>query len=321
MTIAFHSLLGQAANFTSTLRAAEIVAATEVTVLILGESGSGKELLARAIHDSSNRATENFISINCAAIPEQLAESELFGHRKGAFSGASQHQIGKLQLAHGGSLFLDEIGELPLAIQAKLLRFLENGECQPLGQAYSEHINTRIIAATNRDLHHSVQLGNFRQDLYYRLNIVPLILPPLRERVADIKLLIQALTAKLATKHNLPAPTYSKASLNLLKKYPWPGNIRELRNFCERMLILMPQQIIYPHDLPAEFHKIYKLDKYQASMFVLPQGGVNLYALERDIIQQALQQAYGNCSRAAQLLGLSRDTLRYRMKKYAIEFD
>jgi two-component system, NtrC family, response regulator HydG len=315
---AFKSLLGQAANFTTTLRAAEIVAATEVTVLILGESGSGKELLARAIHDSSNRANQNFISINCAAIPEQLAESELFGHRKGAFSGASQNQIGKLQLANSGTLFLDEIGELPLAIQAKLLRFLENGECQPLGQAHSEIINTRIIAATNRDLYHGVQQGNFRQDLYYRLNIVPLTLPPLRERVEDISLLIQALTNKLAIRHNLPAPTYSKACLNKLKKYSWPGNIRELRNFCERMLILMPQQIIQPHNLPPELHE---LNPYQTSTFVLPQGGVNLYALERDIIQQALQQAYGNYTHAAQLLGLSRDTLRYRMKKYAIEFD
>lgn len=318
MANAFQHLLGKSPAFANTLRAAEIVARTDATALLLGESGTGKELLAHAIHHHSLRANKPFITINCAALPEQLVESELFGHRKGAFTGATQHQQGKVQAAQGGTLFLDEIGELPLSIQAKLLRFLESGECQPVGQQQSEKVNTRVIAATHRDLYILSQTGEFRQDLYYRLNIVPLELPPLRKRSEDISLLLHALTQQLAEKHQLRAPTYSKASLKLLKHYAWQGNIRELRNFCERMLILLSGQTIEPSNLPPEFQTKPKLIKPSLQQFELPETGIDLQDLEQQMIQQALNKTYGNRSQAARLLGLTRDTLLYRMKKYAI---
>lgn len=318
MANAFQHLLGTSPAFANTLRAAEIVARTDATALLLGESGTGKELLAHAIHNHSLRANKAFITINCAALPEQLVESELFGHRKGAFTGATQHQQGKIQAAQGGTLFLDEIGELPLSIQAKLLRFLESGECQPIGQQQIEKVDTRVIAATHRDLYALSQIGEFRQDLYYRLNIVPLKLPPLRKRVEDISLLIHAITQQLADKHQLAAPIYSQATLKLLKHYSWQGNIRELRNFCERMLILLSGQLIEPSNLPAEFQTKTKLIKPTLNTFELPDAGIDLQDLEQQMIQQALSKTYGNRSQAARLLGLTRDTLLYRMKKYAI---
>jgi len=320
MANAFQRLLGTSAEFANTLRAAEIVARTDATALLLGESGTGKELLAQAIHAHSLRANKPFIIINCAALPEQLVESELFGHRKGAFTGATQHQQGKVQAAQAGTLFLDEIGELPLSIQAKFLRFLEFGECQPVGQPQVEKVDTRVIAATHRDLYALSQTGEFRQDLYYRLNIVPLELPPLRKRSEDIVLLINVTTRQLADKHQLAAPIYSKATLKLLKQFSWQGNIRELRNFCERMLILLSGQTIEPSNLPAEFHTKTPFSSIKASLeqFELPEAGIDLEHLEQQMIQQALSKTYGNRSQAARLLGLTRDTLLYRMKKYAI---
>ncbi|MCV6636222.1 sigma-54 dependent transcriptional regulator [Candidatus Albibeggiatoa sp. nov. NOAA] len=318
MANAFKHLLGTSPAFANTLRAAEIVARTDATALLLGESGTGKELLAHAIHHHSLRADKPFIIINCAALPEQLVESELFGHRKGAFTGATQHQQGKIQAAQGGTLFLDEIGELPLSIQAKLLRFLESGECQPVGQQQVEKVDTRVIAATHRDLYALSQTGKFRQDLYYRLNIVPLELPPLRQRTEDISLLINAITQQLADKHQLSAPIYSKATLKLLKQHSWQGNIRELRNFCERMLILLSGQSIEPSNLPPEFQAKTTSIKPTSNPFELPETGIDLQDLEQQMIQQALSKTYGNRSQAARLLGLTRDTLLYRMKKYAI---
>ncbi|WP_353571758.1 sigma-54 dependent transcriptional regulator [Candidatus Albibeggiatoa sp. nov. BB20] len=320
MTNAFQQLLGTSAEFANTLRAAEIVARTDATALLLGESGTGKELLAHAIHAHSLRANKPFIIINCAALPEQLVESELFGHRKGAFTGAIQHQQGKIQAAQGGTLFLDEIGELPLSIQAKLLRFLESGECQPVGQQQMEKVDTRVIAATHRDLYALSQTGEFRQDLYYRLNIVPLELPPLRKRSEDICLLINLITQQLADKHQLSAPIYSKATLKLLKQHSWQGNIRELRNFCERMLILLSGQTIEPSNLPHDFQAKTTFSNLKISLgqFELPEAGIDLQDLEQQMIQQALSKTYGNRSQAARLLGLTRDTLLYRMKKYAI---
>ncbi len=318
MANAFKHLLGTTPEFANTLRVAQIVARTDATVLLLGESGTGKELLAHAIHNHSQRVNKPFVIINCAALPEQLVESELFGHRKGAFTGAIQHQQGKIQAAQGGTLFLDEIGELPLSIQAKFLRFLESGECQPIGQQQTEKVDTRVIAATHRDLYALSQTGEFRQDLYYRLNIVPLELPPLRKRCEDISLLIHAITQQLADKYQLPAPIYSKATLKLLKYYSWQGNVRELRNFCERMLILLSGQIVEPSNLPVEFHTKITAIKTSIKQFELPESGIDLQDLEQQMIQQALTKTYGNRSQAARLLGLTRDTLLYRMKKYAI---
>ena len=314
------NLLGQSGEFATVIRAARLTAMTDVTVLILGESGTGKELLAQAIHHHSPRAQGPFITINCAALPQTLAESELFGHCKGAFTGAVMHQQGRIQAADGGTLFLDEIGELPLSVQAKLLRFLETGECQVVGKTHVDKINTRILAATNRDLYKETQQNTFRADLYYRLNIVPLELPPLRKRMDDLEKLLQAFTKQLAQHHKLPAPRYSKETLKQLRRYNWPGNLRELRNFCERLLILCSGKTIEPTHLPHEFHSKKTTLSQHIEGFHLPETGINLEALEIQMIHQALRKTYGNRSQAARLLGLTRDTLLYRIKKYAIEF-
>jgi transcriptional regulator with GAF, ATPase, and Fis domain len=310
-------IIGESPELLATLRAAAIIAATDVTTLIQGESGSGKELLAHEIHRQSRRHDAEFVTINCAALPENLAESELFGHRKGAFTGAISDQVGRVQAANGGTLFLDEVGELPLSIQAKVLRFLESGECQPVGQPRVKSVDARIIAATNRDLLAAVQVGTFREDLYYRLNVVPLQLPPLRERCKDIELLISRLTSLLAIQHCLDAPRYSVAALEVMQAYAWPGNVRELRNVCERLLILFSGKTIQPENLPAELRH-YDVQT-NSNDFVLPESGIQLENLEVSMIQQALDKTRGNQSKAARLLGLTRGTLIYRMKKYALE--
>jgi DNA-binding NtrC family response regulator len=311
-------MLGQAPEFQSVLRAMRIVSATDATVLITGESGTGKELLARALYESSRRNDKPFVTVNCAALPVQLAESELFGHRKGSYTGATSDGIGKMKAADGGTLFLDEIGELPLAVQAKLLRFLETGECQPVGQPLSQRVNVRIIAATNRDLSEAVKDGTFRCDLYYRLYVVPLELPPLRERPGDIPLLLKGLTEELAAQYQLAPPRYSKSALKIMNSYSWPGNVRELKNFTERMLILFSGRTIEPTNLPREFQQALLPKTMLSDGFQLPDQGISMDELEASLIEQALFKTAGNRSKAARLLGLSRDTLLYRMKKYTI---
>jgi len=309
-------LTGQSAEFQALVRAAKVVAATDVTVLLLGESGTGKELFASAIHQESRRYKTPFIAINCAALPEALAESELFGHRKGAFTGAVREHEGRIRSASGGTLFLDEIGELSLAVQAKLLRFLESSELQAVGDTRTERVDVRIIAATHHDLHQRVKQGLFRVDLYYRLNIVPLELPALRQRTGDIPLLLNALTAQIAAQHRLPAPRYLPRTLKALEQYRWPGNVRELRNFVERMIVLLPGATIDLENLPPEI-RMPQLD--EPTFFTLPDHGIKLDELEQQMIRQALYKTHGNRSQAARLLGLTRDTLLYRLKKYAID--
>lgn len=307
-------LIGDSPALQQVLRAAALVAATQVPVLIRGESGTGKELLARTLHARSTRADGGFVSVNCAALPEALAESLLYGHRKGAFTGAVQHQQGYVAAAHGGTLFLDEVGELPLAVQAKLLRFLESGEVQPVGEAAARRVDVRVLTATNRDLEAGVKAGRFREDLYYRLNVVPLELPPLRERREDVGVLVAQLTAQLAERHGLEAPRYSDAALERLVCYEWPGNVRELRNLCERMLVLFSGRVVAPENLPAELRG----PSSGKGLFRLPAGGIRLDHVESDFIRQALELTRGNRSQAARLLGLSRDTLLYRIKKHAL---
>ncbi len=307
-------LLGKAPEFQALIRSAQVAAATEVNLLLLGESGTGKELLARALHEESQRREAPFVTINCAALPEALAESELFGHRRGAFTGALEDKPGRIRAAEGGTLFLDEVGELPLNIQAKLLRFLESGECQALGETHCYRADVRVIAATHRDLHAMVREGRFREDLFYRLNIIPLEIPPLRQRSGDIPLLLETLTAELAAKHSLAAPIFDKAARQRLNAYAWPGNVRELRNFCERMLVLFGGREVALENLPAEMR-----GEVVGGDFALPDEGIRLDELEQSMIRQALSRTFGNRSRAARLLGLSRDTLLYRLKKYAID--
>ena len=313
-------LIGESPQIQAVVRAARIVAATNATVLIQGESGTGKELLAQAIHRHSRRADNTFNIINCAALPEHLVESELFGHRKGAFTSASHDHPGRLREADGGTVFLDEIGELPVSVQAKLLRFLESGECHAVGASKPYRVNVRLIAATNRDLYAMSRNGEFRQDLFYRLNVVPLQLPSLRERDGDVARLVDYFTRHLATEHQLSAPNFSKDTLRLLAAYQWPGNVRELRNFCERMVILLSGKSIAPDNLPAEFRHSTSVQQHGTAIgsFTLPDEGINLEHMEINIIRQALAKSRGNRSHAARLLGMSRDTLLYRMKKYAL---
>ena len=312
------SLIGTSPALAAVLRAARLVAMTDAPVLIQGDSGTGKELLAARVHGDSARRACPLITVNCAALPEGLAESLLYGHRKGAFTGAISDQPGFIQQAHGGTLFLDEVGELPLSVQAKLLRFLESGECHPVGHSTSVRADARVIAATNRDLAAEVAAGRFREDLFYRLNVVPLTLPPLRERGADIIELLRYYTAQIAARYGLLAPRYTAAALRCLQTYGWPGNVRELRNVCERLVILCGDRDITPDNLPLEMRAPHAQPNARGA-FHLPPEGVRLDELEVQLIRQALAQTAGNRSRAARLLGLTRDTLLYRLKKYAIE--
>lgn len=310
----FKAIIGQSPALDALIRSARIAAATDVTILLNGETGTGKEILAQAIQKSSPRAKKPFITLNCAALPESLIESELFGHRKGSFTGATGNTEGLFQAADGGTLFLDEINSLPVSIQAKLLRFIESGECLAVGGTEPYIVDVRIIAASNSDLNLQIADGSFRRDLYFRLNVVPLNLPPLSQRLGDIEILINHFMKLFEREHTMPAPQFSNRALKALKAYPWPGNIRELRNLCERLCILLAGKTIEPESLPSEF----KINKLVSSMpqFTLPAAGLQLESLEASLIQQALEVTKGNRSKSARLLGLSRDTLLYRMQKH-----
>lgn len=307
---------GNSPELMEVLRSADLVAVTDVAVMITGETGTGKDLLAKHIHTSSRRQDKPFITVNCAALPESLAESLLFGHLQGAFTGATSPRKGFIAEADGGTLLLDEIGEMPAAIQAKLLRFLESGEYQPLGMVDARHADVRIIAATNSNLIDDVEAGSFRRDLYFRLNVIPLEVPPLRNRTGDLAQLLHALNENLANEHSLQAPTYTSAAIGAMEKYDWPGNIRELRNFIERMLILFNGGVVDVTNLPHEIKS--QSNRSVGSLFNLPTGGIDLESLEITLMNQALESSNGNKSRAARLLGLTRDTFLYRLKKYAI---
>ena len=311
----FNSIIGQSPALDSLIRSAKIVAATDVTVLIKGETGTGKEVLATAIQKASTRANKAFITLNCAALPESLIESELFGHKKGSFTGATNDKQGLFQAADGGTLFLDEINSLPLSIQAKLLRFLESGECLAVGDIKPYNVNVRVISATNSDLSQQITSGEFRQDLYFRLNVVPLELPPLAQRTEDIEHLIKHFLAFFEDAYSIAAPKFSKQTLKTLKAYQWPGNIRELRNLCERLSILLAGRTIEPENLPPEFSAKSNRSP-EATDFTLPEIGLRLDSLEADLINQALNRTQGNRSKSAKLLGISRDTLLYRMQKH-----
>ena len=308
----FKAIIGQSPSLESLIRSAKMVAATDVTVLIQGETGTGKEVFANAIQKASSRADKAFITLNCAALPESLIESELFGHKKGSFTGATSSTKGLFQAADGGTLFLDEINSLPYTIQAKLLRFLESGECLAIGDIKPYHVDVRIIAATNTDLLKLVTTKEFRSDLYYRLNVVPLELPSLSQRSDDIEALISHFMNMMAVTHSMDAAKLSKPALKALKAYPWPGNIRELRNLCERLSILMAGNIIELEHLPQEFINA----NSNIDALLLPERGIELDALEVNFIHQALNRTKGNRSKTAKLLGITRDTLIYRMQKH-----
>ncbi|OGB99312.1 MAG: Fis family transcriptional regulator [candidate division NC10 bacterium RIFCSPLOWO2_12_FULL_66_18] len=292
----------------------ERVAPTETTVLILGESGTGKELIARAIHGSSPRAQGSFVAVNCAAIPENLLESELFGHVKGAFTGAIRDRVGKFEAADGGTIFLDEIGEMRPDLQVKILRCLEERSLERVGDNTLIRVDVRVLAATNKDLTKAIQAGEFREDLYYRLNVVPLSISPLRERREDIRPLAQHFLKRLGAQ---PRLTIAPDAFQALETYDWPGNVRELENALERAMIFHRGDAISLADLP-ETIRAPRAKEAAPLPLSLPEAGLSLEEVEKELILRALQKHDWNQSRAARYLGITRHTLLYRMEKHSI---
>lgn len=305
-------VIGESKQIKQLLEMAARVADTDATVLLTGESGTGKEIFAREIHRLSRRGQAPFIAVNCAAIPGELLESELFGHIKGAFTGAIRDREGKFRQAHGGTIFLDEIGEMPLSLQPKLLRVLQEKQIEPVGGG-TESVDVRVLAATNRNLEKALHDQTFREDLYYRLAVVTLDLPSLRDRKEDIPLFVEHFLGKFG-KQRL---SMTDEALQLLKAYPWPGNIRELANAIERMTVLRSSDLLSTEDLPA---KIVQQDRRQPAetSIDLPKEGYSLPELEKQAVIDALQKNNWNQSRAAAFLHIPRHTLIYRMEKYDI---
>jgi two-component system NtrC family response regulator len=312
----FESIVGRSKRLLRVLEMASRVAQHDSTVLILGETGTGKELLARAIHHNSRRKNKPFATINCGAIPKELIEAELFGFTRGAFTGAHAAKPGRIELADGGTLFLDEVGELPLEMQVKLLRLLQNGEIEKIGSTGHSVVNVRVVAATNRNLQAMIEDGTFREDLYYRLAVVPLELPPLRERKEDLPELVQHLFRKLKERHGLPALRMSASLTSYLCSYRWPGNIRELENVIERMLVLSAGDEITEADLPDQF-RIHS-PRNDSFLLELPEQGISLEGVERELLIRALDKFGGNQTQAARFLDISRRTLIYRMEKHGL---
>jgi DNA-binding NtrC family response regulator len=289
------------------------IAPTDVTVLIEGESGTGKEIVARAIHARSRRETHPFIAVNCAGLPENLLESELFGHVRGAFTGAISDRKGRFQLAHNGTLFLDEIADLPAKGQADLLRVLEDGIFRPVGSQKIERANARIIAATNKSLEAESINGRFREDLLYRLNVVTIYLPPLRDRAEDIPHLVKSFGEHYCAKHQRRAKRFSTEVVNVFQTLPWPGNVRQLRNTVERLVVTVPRQTIVIEDLPPALLFSVKPEKIFS---VRP--GMSLAQVESELIRQTLLHVTSHRAEAARKLGISRRTLQYKIKRYGL---
>lgn len=302
------SIIGQSSEISHIVRTLPMIALSDASVLLYGDTGTGKELLAHTLHAESRRNTHDIVTVNCAALAEEGVEADLFGR---ANANGDIEYRGRLLAADGSTVFLDEVDALPLSIQAKVLRFLEAGECQLQGSHKLHMADVRIIAATSADLQKSVKEGRFRADLFYRLQVVPITLPPLRARYDDISLLLRHYFAEFAGKNAVVR--VSKEAEEALKSYLWPGNVRELVNFCQRMALLNPGKLLAESDLPDEM-KAESVSNQHAVK--LPASGINLADVELDLIEQALEMAAGNRSKAARLLGVSRDTLLYRMQKY-----
>jgi two-component system response regulator PilR (NtrC family) len=300
------------------------VAPTRTTVLITGESGTGKELVARAIHAKSDRANGPFVPINCGAIPENLIESELFGHIKGAFTGAGNDKKGLFAAASGGTVFLDEIGELPMPMQVRLLRVLQERRIKPVGATTEQEIDCRVVAATNRDLKAMVEKNEFREDLYYRLNVIQLILPSLRERREDLPLLVHHFLEKYSLDMGKPIRGVARDAMDLLISYPYDGNVRELENIIERAVTLETTDMVTVESLPYHMQKGNDLSQW-ASDFEIPEAGLLLddivATLEQNLITKALRRTNGIRKEAAKLLGISFRSMRYRLEKYGIDAD
>jgi len=316
----FDNIVGTGAKMQEILGAVTRVAPTRTTVLLCGESGVGKDLIARAIHHHSPRAAQPFVKINCTAIPENLMESELFGFERGAFTGAVTAKPGRFEMADGGTVFLDEIGDVPTAIQVKLLRVLQEREFERLGSNKTRKIDVRVVAATNVDLRQALEEGNFREDLYYRLNVFPLTIPPLRERREDIQELAERFLSRFAAESGSQARAIGPSAMEKLVAYHWPGNVRELENAIERSLIYVRGESIEPDDIRLDHapRKGSATSGCSGTDGFLPEG-VSLEEHERQLIREALKRAGGNKSQAARLLGLTRNALRYRLAQMGIE--
>ncbi|GBD94400.1 transcriptional regulatory protein ZraR [bacterium BMS3Abin05] len=292
------------------------VASTDLPVLILGESGTGKELVASALHNLSNRSENAFVKLNCAALPENLLESELFGYEAGAFTDARKPKAGKLELAQNGTLFLDEIGDMPFSMQAKLLRVLEYGEFERLGGTQTKKSDFRVTAATNQDLYRNIGAGKFREDLFYRLNAITLELPPLREIGEDIPKFLQYFLRDYCQRYHLPIPKISGAALEILRNYRWPGNIREFKNVIQRAVVLSNGNQILPSDLP---HHLVETQSPSGTDAEFTHRIPSLEELEREHIRRILEITHGNKNRTASILHIHRDTLYRKLKKYRLE--
>ena len=317
----FSNIIGTDRAMNRIFELVDTIAGLNSTVLIQGETGTGKELIAKAIHFNSPRKDQKMVSINCGAIPENLLESELFGHVKGAFTGAVQTRIGRFEQASGGSIFLDEIGNMPLALQVKLLRVLQEREFERVGGNTTVKIDVRIIAATSSNLEQMVEEGTFREDLFYRLNVIPINLPPLRERREDIPLLVQRFIGHFCETHKLDLKTVSPQVMKALMAYEWPGNIRQLENIVERMVALTGNRpAILPADLPSEIHSRESLSL--TPLIEIPEEGINFQNvvtdMERELILQSLRRTNGNKKLAAKLLNLKRTTLIEKIKRIGL---
>ncbi|HSR49401.1 MAG TPA: sigma-54 dependent transcriptional regulator [Acidobacteriota bacterium] len=309
----FSGIVGSSGKFREILQLAAQLAEVDTTVLIEGESGTGKELIARAIHYNSARKKKPFVVVNCGAIPENLLESELFGYKRGAFTGAVADKRGKLEAAHTGTVFLDEVGELPMNMQVKLLRLLQEKEVDVIGQTAPRSLDVRILAATNRSLEQMTREGDFREDLYYRLSVAPLQLPPLRERREEIPLLIHHFLDRFNRQFSKNA-SISQDAVDALCRYDWPGNVRELENIVHRLVVFDRRGRIEADDLPSQFRRPTRT--FGTVVFELPEEGFSLEDLERDLLWAALDKHDWNQSQAARYLDISRNTLIYRMQKY-----
>lgn len=316
---AFDNIIGRGAKMREILASVERVAPTRTTVLLCGESGVGKDLIARAIHFHSPRARHPFVKINCTAIPENLMESELFGYEKGAFTGAAQAKPGKFEQADTGTVFLDEIGDVPPSIQVKLLRVLQEREFERLGSNKTRSIDVRVIAATNVDLQRAIEEGNFREDLYYRLNVFPITIPPLRERREDVPFLAEHFLARFAAQQGRAPLILSAEAQSKLVQYDWPGNVRELENVIERALVLASGEVLRADDIRLDHAPRRGAGSGGLNGDGFLSEGVTLDQHERQLIREALRRAGGNKSQAARLLGLSRNALRYRLAQMGIE--
>ena len=325
--------VGQSPAYLALLRNVREVSASSANVLITGESGTGKEVVAKAIHYGGPRAKAPLVTINCAAIPEQLLESELFGHARGAFTGATSNRKGRFAQADGGTLFLDEIGDMSLKTQAKILRILQEQSFERVGGTRTIKVDVRVIAATNKNLEEAIAAGTFREDLYYRLRVVPLHLPPLRERGGDLDLLLAAFTERLCRVHACKAPVYAPETMERLRRYPWPGNVRELRNFAERMVILFGGKTVLPVDLPPEMTPQGKPEPSAEAASAacepafLPQSAVlgpdldfkkARAVFEARYLEAKLHECGGNITRLAETIGLERSYLHRKLKGYGI---